>query len=375
MLRVSEIVGTLAADREAIERELVLPWRMPAGTPGVWDHPALRAALELPAPEVLSLAEELFCKEWSLHCMALYVIGRTRHPDLVPLAGDHLLSGPVPVRAMSAWALAQIGGDDAVDCLLEVRDAEHPEVKRMVVDAFHSIASDRSIPVLARWVGRAEEGDGFRLRILRCFEHLADDAAMPALVRVISDETASDPVRGQAASAMARVGGREALSCVTDQLRSERPGVRRLCAEALARFRDPDPWPTVHRVLRTGPAIARADLIAAFAPMSPPPILRELARLAEDADVAVRRVVCLVLERLGDPESEAALQRALDDLDPTVQVRALESLGRRHGVDHLQGWAPADVITNERHRRACLQRARPATAPIADQAADQADGS
>ena len=125
---------------------------------------------------------------------------------MAELAADYLLDHPVPVRATAAWALGRIGGEIALEQLLEVRDAEHPEVKRVVIDAFQSMGIDRCIPVLARWIGRAEEGEAVRQRICRCFEHLADDAAMPALIRLMADETASDELRGLSASAMAVAG-------------------------------------------------------------------------------------------------------------------------------------------------------------------------
>ena len=144
---------------------------------------------------------------------------------------------------MAAAALGQFGDENAVDALLEVKDGEHPEVKKAVVDAMKRIRDVRCVPLLSRWAGKVGENDQLRKAACEALGTLGDDAGMPVLHRVLSDDTVADEIRGEAARAIGMIGGPESRKHLLVGIKDERPWLRARCVEGLAILGDQSTTP------------------------------------------------------------------------------------------------------------------------------------
>lgn len=352
------VLKELERAREQLDRDFEFPWREQRSPSPIWSHPALLRAYELLPADLHELVRGLLVRGVIFRCMGLYLIAELRLSEFAFETTDHLLHGHLAVRALAAAALGSLGDEASVEGLLLVRDTEHPEVKRAVIDAFERLRDDRCIPVLARWIGRSGEDEGVRRRVCRCLIALADDASMPALTRVLDDETAPDDLRILAVTALQRIGGPESRTRRLGGLAANRPMVRQACLNSLLETSDPylaSEFLTI-ALAPTGTR-GRAEALRGLHRLATAEAITKLLPLAKDPDLEVRIEAVAFFERVGGEVAKSGLTQALVDHAPEVGLQGMMVAERLLKIDLFEGWNPTDVLQDARHYRLAIQRA------------------
>jgi hypothetical protein len=126
-----EIVEEARSFAEAFEQRWNLPWYSDKASAALWRHKLVHLIAQLPeglCEDVLELMMRE--KSFALRGIALH-IARMRGARVFTGRAIELLADPsINVRALAAAALGQFGDEASIDALLEVKDAEHAEVKR-----------------------------------------------------------------------------------------------------------------------------------------------------------------------------------------------------------------------------------------------------
>jgi HEAT repeat protein len=330
-----EIVEEARGFAEAFEQRWNLPWYTDKASAALWKHRLVHLVAHLPeglCEDVLELLMQE--KSFALRGIALH-IARMRGARAFSGRAVELLEDPsVNVRALAAAALGQFADDDAVDALLEVKDAEHTEVKKAVVDAMKRMRDVRCVPLLSRWAGKVGENDQLRKLACEALGTIGDDAGMPVLHRIVSDDTVADDIRGEAARAIGMIGGGEARRHLLTALRDERPWVRAKSAEGLAILGDRSVAHLLVPLLAASePWMVRTASIEAVARLSGEEALPAITPLIQDKEVQIRSSLAVGLGLIGSVEAQQQLKVLLADPDRLVRAQALEALSRATGRD------------------------------------------
>jgi HEAT repeat protein len=330
-----EIVEEARGFAEPFEQRWNLPWYSDKASAAIWRHKLLALIAHLPEGLFEDVIELLLKeKSFALRGIALH-IARSRGARAFSNRAVELMSDPsVNVRALAAAALGQFGDENAIEALLEVKDGEHTEVKKAVIEAMKRIRDVRCVPLLSRWAGKVGENDQLRKLACEALGTLGDDAGMPVLHRILSDDTVADEIRGEAARAIGMIGGPESRRHLFAGIKDERPWIRSKCIEGLAILGDPGAAPTIAPFLApTEPWMVRTAAIEAVARLGGDDALRWIAPLLSDKEIQIRSSVCVGLGLIGSVAAQRQLQTALSDHERIVRAQALEALSRASGRD------------------------------------------
>jgi HEAT repeat protein len=330
-----EIVEEARGFADAFEQRWNLPWYPDKASASVWRHKLLQVIAHLPEGLFEDVIELLLNdKSFALRGIALH-IARARGARAFSGRAIELLQDPsINVRAMAAAALGQFGDEYAVDALLEVKDGEHTEVKKAVVDAMKRIRDVRCVPLLSRWAGKVGENDQLRKAACEALGHLGDDAGMPVLHRVLSDDTVADEIRGEAARAIGMIGGSESRRGLLAGLKSDRPWIRARCIEGLAILGDQSAAPFITPFLDASqPWMVRTAAIEGTARLAGEQALASLTPLLSDKEIQIRSSACVGLGLIGTLAAQRELKIALSDPERLVRAQALDALSRASGRD------------------------------------------
>ncbi len=330
-----EIVEEARGFRDFFEQNWNLPWYHDKASASVWRHKLLHLIANLPESifegVVLLMLDD---SSFALRGIGLHM-ARVRGATRFAPSAVHLMSDPsIHVRALAAAALGQFGDEPGIEALLETKDGEHTEVKKAVVEAFKRLRDVRCIPLLSRWTGRVGENDGLRKLGCEALGAIADDAGMPVLQRILTDETVADDIRGEAARAIGMIGVPEAHVHLVGGLKNERPWIRARCAEGLALARDASSFPLVVPLLAASePWMVRTLAIEAVARLGGEKALDHVSPLLADKEIQIRSSACVALGIIGTTAAQKALKLGLQDPERVVRAQALEALTRASGQD------------------------------------------
>src|SRR5262245_26032924 len=296
-----EIVEEARSFAEPFEQRWNLPWYSDKASAAIWRHKLLHLIAHLPEGLFEDVIELLLKeKSFALRGVALH-LARVRGARAFCQRAVELMQDPsINVRAMAAAALGQFGDESAVDALLEVKDGEHTEVKKAVVDAMKRIRDVRCVPLLSRWAGKVGENDQLRKAACEALGHLGDDAGMPVLHRVLSDDTVADEIRGEAARAIGMIGGSESRRSLLAGLKSERPWIRARCIEGLAILGDRTVATAMPPLFASSePWMVRTAAIEAACRLGGEEAVPLVAPLLADKEIQIRSSVCVGLGLVG----------------------------------------------------------------------------
>jgi HEAT repeat protein len=296
-----DIDATIAAFEqlhEELEDRWCLPWCQSHHLDPVWRHALVQELARVDDETFDAIAGSLLDgKSHAVRGITLHLIGDRPRSTLLPQVRASLGDPDPTVWALAAAAIGRLEDEEGFDDLLDTPDRARAPVKKAVADALATFRHPRCIPLLARWVGRVGEDDELRRKACRTLGLIGDDAAMPALSRVLGDRTISEDVRCEAALAIGSIRAPEARALLAKGLTDVRPCVRAACVAANGLL-----------------GLSRADLLAVAEKAS-----------HDDAHV-VRLEACRVLERLG-PQAGPVLQTLLADATDSVATAAREALG------------------------------------------------
>jgi HEAT repeat protein/DNA-binding Xre family transcriptional regulator len=142
-----------------------------------------------------------------------------------------------------------------------------------------------------------DEDAAVRREATQALLHVGDEAAIPALAKVLNTDAEKEVRRG-AAHTLRHIGDTTAIPALAKALADEDAAVRREAAQALRHIGDTTAIPALTEALE------------------------------HDEDAAVRRGVVDALRHIGGEASGAALIKALNDPDASVRRQAVSALGR-----------------------------------------------
>jgi HEAT repeat protein len=213
---------------------------------------------------------------------ATRALGRTGDRNAVAPLGRMLVAGTLPDARVAALAIADLRAR------YEARFATVTPIEESLRGAVDPRAATRR---LDQAIASAEGAE--RAAIATVLGMLRDDAAVPALMRLLSDRA---PAVGEAAAEALRSIGRESGEAILAAIRAGDPRHRKLLLPLL----------------------------------SAAPVTDDVETCLQDADPEVRAAACEALARIGNPAAVPALFAALEDPNPGVvqsAVAAIQSLG------------------------------------------------
>ena len=327
------LIAEFESHREHLEEHWFLPWSECRHTEPVWNHELVQSLESSPDAWFDDVAVALIEHEsYALRGIALHLIARRQRPGFLLAIRNSLTNDSLHVRALAAVAVGEMRDPDGLDLLLDTKDTEHAEVKKAIVDALRTIGDTRSIPLLARWVGRVGEDDELRRKACQALGSIADDAAMPVLHRVLEDETVADDVREDAAIAIGRIGGTEALLLLRNGLGCKRHCVQLACVRAVGALGERTLIDAVAPIATAANVTLRVEVVDVLGAIGGHDAQRAVEPLAKDEAAEVRRSVGKAIGRLGGARAPGLLNGLLDDASPGVQLAALEAYVKLTGL-------------------------------------------
>jgi HEAT repeat protein len=330
-----EIVEEARGFAEPFEQRWNLPWYTDKASSALWRHKLVHLIAHLPEGLFEDVIELLLNeKSFALRGIALHLARMRGARAFSARAVDLLSDASVNVRALAAAALGQFGDETAVEALLEVKDAEHTEVKKAVIEAMKRIRDVRCVPLLSRWAGKVGENDQLRKLACEALGTLGDDAGMPVLHRILADDTVADEIRGEAARAIGMIGGPESRRHLLAGMKDERPWIRARSIEGLAILGDQSATSVITPLLAsTEPWMVRTAAIEALSRLAGDEALALITPLLSDKEIQIRSSVCVGLGLIGSVAAQRQLKTALGDNERLVRAQALEALSRASGRD------------------------------------------
>jgi HEAT repeat protein len=238
------------------------------------------------------------------------------------------------VKSACIYALARIGDARAIPALVDLAGRE----------------------------GAAEFPGSLRGQSIWAIALIGGPEAVAPLLKVIASRAEVTPEqRGSAAWALGQLGQPQAVEPLLALLASDVPRVRWAAALALGRLGDRRATAPIARLLREPDIALRADIAAALADLADPAAVAPLAEALADTSYRPREAVAEALGNLWDSGAIPALAPALRDQDQHVCEAAAEALGSIRdpsAVPHLtaaladKSWGRSSAVENQRTFRA-----------------------
>jgi HEAT repeat protein len=220
-------------------------------------------------------------------------LGRTRSAHAVPPLAAALSDDADDVRVVAARSLALIGRPEAVDALAHALISPTRWALALMSDNL-VLLGGAALPALLAMAGRHETQ--IVLTAVRIMGEIRDARALPALVSLLVTSRSVD-VRAQAACALGKVGGQEAVDALLPALSDPAWEVRAQAAKAAGRIGDPAAVPALERALPDASWWVRVNCAEA------------LGQLRETGGAALRRIAA-GSDRYAAEQAAAVLERA-----------------------------------------------------------------
>jgi HEAT repeat protein len=247
-------------------------------------------------------------------------------PDAVPALRKALESRTPNTRVLAARALGLIGDATALTNLMAALSDREPSVRRVAATALGQLNNKGATGTLKKALDDPDEET--RIEAAAALWNLASDtAALAPLRKALGSK--DEPLRLRVLQVLAEIGprGREALDEVSPLFKDESLAVRLQAAQAFFRLGGAaeKALPTITAALKNKED--RLDAVAALTTLaSDQTASMQLAMLANDADVAIRREIASV----------GLAEKGLEDTDVAVRWwSALHALGRKPSAARL----------------------------------------
>lgn len=280
----------------------------------------------VPAAVVTGLAAAGRDDDVKVRRSAIYALGILARPPLDPGAALALASAladeKAEVRVASANVLGALRVESAGDALIEAMNDKAAEVRRAAMRALGDIRETRALRALSEHLSFYRKG-------------AMAEAALDGLARVghassqaLFEQYASDKdaaLRRRAYEGLARVGQADALARHEGTLASEGS---KAAALALAFALQRGGRPGLDRLVAgLGDRALEAQAMSYLVELGPS-VAAPLGVRLQDPDPVIRERLAMVLGMLGGPDALAALERAAQDADISVQRAAERGIAR-----------------------------------------------
>ena len=329
-----------------------------------------------------ALAESLEDEVEEVRLSAAQALARLGCQIAIPLLKQAVLEGPGGNRRRAAVALSRIGSQEATIALVEDLGKEGLDDNGGAAEGLRRIGADEARPALAE--GLRSACSYHRTRVAQALGYIGGRGAVELLVSALKHEDSSvrfyaarslgqlgatgglaalysalvadseQDVRGEAALAIGRIGGREAFFALVEALKDRRDLVRAKALESLGHMRVPFSATIVARALRDKSSEVRRSAAGALGEIDVEDTIPELVRtLDQDSCDEVRREAAEALGKIDSPGAVRGLLRALRrDSCGGVRSAAADSLARIGGEGAVRAVVSDGLLDRESEVRA-----------------------
>lgn len=280
-----------------------------------------------------------------------------RKNDGLPLLLATLRSPDRALLAVGLRTARELPGSDVTRALAEELDRIAPDRLAPLIQALADRGDASVLPELSIVARRG--ADPARLAALNAIEKVGGPAGVPVLIELGGDSRA-DLARA-ARTALARLPGKEIDAAILSRLSQATGKTRQVLVETAAQRQLADALPAIVRATEDSDSGVRSAAVTALGVIGTeqqlPDLMRALARaqdtkgrddietamlaicgrrgaacvpallpLAQNGDAAQRVVALHALGGAGGSQALAAVKKAVDDTDPTVQDEAVRTL-------------------------------------------------
>ena len=279
----------------------------------------LRDRLADPDPEIRIRMVAVAGRRLPAFTDALLAVAQSDSDTRVRLTALNVLSGPNPQ-----------GGprDDRVLVLLAAaaRDPER-EIQDAAISALAARPDPSVLPILLEAAATGEEGT--RLRAIDALAHCDDPRVPPALLAIVAEVEAPETLRSRALLALTRRTTPAVVEGLLPLVATETSLFVKLnLAYALAFSGDPRATEALARLAGDAEAAVRATAASCLAVLPGTPPLEPLAKACTDPDPGVRRSAVEALAARAAAETRGLLFARLADPDSGVRRAARQAVGR-----------------------------------------------
>jgi len=265
----------------------------------------------------------------------LRLLARTRSSAAVPNAANSVRDKRSDIRRVAAWALGQIGSDQAVQYLIDPLGDKNDKVRSSAAEALGKIGSDKPVDQLItalkdeRWLVRTSAANALT--------EIGSDKTIEHLIRVLEDKSedvGSSPARRQPKP----VGGNRAVADVIRELEDEEPRARCFAARALGRIGGDRAMEHLITALEDKNENVRSTAAGALGHIGGDKVTEHLIKALEDRDESVRSSAISALGDIGGDNVLEYLVKALEVKESWVReiaVDALGSIGSDRAMEHV----------------------------------------
>jgi HEAT repeat protein len=200
-------------------------------------------------PAVPVLHEHLFDERWYVIRNAVTILGEIRHQDSLPHLMPLLEHRELRVRLETIRALTKIGGQRAVNILLQAAGSDEQELRRLALLSLGSIRAASAIPTLLKLL---DQGDWSRRTIdikkdaIRALGEIRSGEAVAALTRILGRRrllrrALHDELRVAAAAALGEIGDAGSRAVLVKASGDRSAQVARAAVQALMQLEKENP--------------------------------------------------------------------------------------------------------------------------------------
>jgi len=244
------------------------------------------------------------------------------------------------ISDLAAEALEAIGSAEALNAVLDWRDAQAPPVEELVsalpaADAAPTADDGRGhreilLELLANlrhedWTVRKDSAKALR-EYARLLHGSSDTVILQRLLDALHDNDWE--VRWAVAEALAWIGDTSVVPALMEQLGDENWIVRVAVLRALLEINDTRAVPAITRTLSDKKNLVREAAAEALGELGDPEAVAPLAKAMSDPEDFVRLSAIQAMGKLRDSRSVAALAKALHDQDSHIRWATVIALGQ-----------------------------------------------
>ncbi len=331
----------------------------------------LRTARELTPAARTAVERTLADPDSAVKLMALEVLGSKEAGPSLPAIAGALEDSAAPVRLAAVRLLADSGDRRAalpllgriadadrgirreaiaglgaladhqvLPALLRLLDAPADDIRRAAIDALAALASPAAVPGLVTQARRRPID-----QVARHAQWALGEIATPEAIAALVSLLRQPPVTDETREALVHAGGK-ALPALVAELAAD-GGAVAVAASLLGRLGERKAVAPLMAVLaRRDQALRPA--IRALGALRAPEAAEILVPLAADPATEIRRLTLDALLAIGDARTAIVLDRALEDPDAGVRLRATALTGRLGARDQI---ARVATLLADRDRR------------------------
>ncbi len=217
---------------------------------------------------------------------------------------------------------------------------EFQSLPSVLIEAVAEIADADNLHLLHMLLKTAERDE--KKVIIKALERIASPSSFRPLVSAVHDDDGH--VRECAARALARVGGRRAISVLKKALlREPYRNVQEVMGAILSSFKDRGLEDFFVRLMKKESLSLRIVGIRGLGEIGGERAIRHLVESLDSDDPELRKEAIHAIGRIGDKESLAQVVRCVNDPDRGVRLAALQVIGEQDDFDD----AIVDALSDE----------------------------